>query len=111
MKKFTKPHLSGNKNGRWKGGRVIRWDGYIFIYKPNHPNSDCRGYVLEHRLMVESMIGRYLKKGEIVHHKDHNPSNNDPNNLILLNGQSDHIKEHGKELWTNRLRNSSGQFI
>lgn len=61
-----------------------------------------KGYIKEygkhqHRVVMERIIGRKLKKGEIVHHIDRNKKNNDPSNLILCKNQSEHIKIHLKE--------------
>ena len=47
-----------------------------------------------HRVVMEQMIGRPLKKGEIVHHIDGNKRNNDPSNLMLFKNQSEHCKYH-----------------
>ena len=47
----------------------------------------------EHRVVAEKMLGRKLRKGEIVHHKDHNKHNNSPENLEVMT-QSDHVKAH-----------------
>lgn len=48
----------------------------------------------EHRVVAEKMIGRPLRKGEIVHHKDGDKQNNDPSNLSVMM-QRDHMQEHG----------------
>lgn len=58
-----------------------------------------------HRFLAEEIIlGRPLRKGEIVHHKDGNPRNNSLDNLEVLSSQAEHAKEHfnyktGR--WTN----------
>jgi hypothetical protein len=77
----------------WKGGRYLS-RGYYLIYKKEHPNCNSDGYVLEHRLMVEGKIGRYLEKNEVVHHIDGNKKNNDISNLMLFKSNSEHIKHH-----------------
>jgi hypothetical protein len=51
---------------------------------------DCKGYVLEHRLVMAQHLGRPLSRNETVHHKDTNALNNDFSNLQLRQGQ------HGK---------------
>jgi predicted nucleic acid-binding Zn ribbon protein len=48
----------------------------------------------EHRVIMEQMIGRPLENGEVVHHKDGNIHNNDPENLELLPSQADHARKH-----------------
>ena len=55
----------------------------------------------EHRVVAERMLGRKLKKGEIVHHIDGNKRNNVEDNLIVLPSQSEHAKLHMREkkLW------------
>lgn len=62
-------------------GWVGKQRGYRKIMMKDHPNADRYGYVLEHRLVVEKMLGRYLESHEIVHHKDGVRDNNDPPNL------------------------------
>lgn len=83
----------GKNHHNWKGGR-IKHDGYIQILKPNHPFSDKKGYILEHRLIVEKYIRRYLKPKEIVHHDNGIPDDNRIENLCLLSGRSKHMKIH-----------------
>ena len=48
----------------------------------------------EHRQIVETLLGRSLKTGEVVHHLDGNKRNNDPENLVALPSQSVHCKAH-----------------
>lgn len=49
--------------------------------------------VHQHRIVMEKKLGRKLNRGEIVHHKDGNKHNNDPENLQVMT-QSEHIKLH-----------------
>lgn len=83
----------GKNSWNWKGGMKAS-QGYIKILTPDHPHADLKGYVPEHRLNVESFIGRYLSPEEVVHHKDGNRSNNDITNLELVSSQSEHMKRH-----------------
>ncbi len=76
-------------------GRFTRTkDGYVFIYKPRHPNSDKKNYVAEHVFIMSEHLGRPLLKGEIVHHKNGIRNDNRLENLDLRiknrhpNGQS-----------------------
>ena len=51
----------GKNHWHWNGGRKNN-NGYVMIYKPNHPNCDQQGYVREHRLVMEQYLKRYLRK-------------------------------------------------
>jgi hypothetical protein len=70
---------------------------YISIYKPDHPRAaksgGYQGYVYEHILVAEKILGRHLHLNEDVHHLSFNHKDNRPENLlILLHGQ--HTKLH-----------------
>jgi hypothetical protein len=73
----------------WKGGRSRKEDGYIRAYQPDHPSlvGTTRTYVLEHRLVMEQMLGRYLLPHENVHHKNGIRDDNRPENLELWERQ------------------------
>jgi uncharacterized protein (DUF1330 family) len=87
-------YRSGSENSNWKGGISISRYGYVFIYSPNHPNKSNRGYVMQHRLVVESYFGRYLTKEETVHHINGDRSDNRIINLILFKCSGDHTRFH-----------------
>jgi len=45
---------------------------------------------MEHRLIMAQKIGRVLKRIEVVHNIDHNPMNNNINNLMLFLNNTAH---------------------
>lgn len=94
--KFNKRDRTGTKNPAWNGGRKENGAGYVLVYKPDHPyhNDYKKIYVFEHRLVMEEKIGRYLEKGEVVHHINHIRNDNRPENLELFRTHSEHLKEH-----------------
>jgi len=86
----------GTKSSRWKEGRYQDEVGYIHIYKPGHPDSKDSN-ILEHRLVMEGMIGRRLKPEEVVHHKNGIKNDNRPENLRLFEDTGSHTKFHHQE--------------
>ncbi len=64
---------------------------YIFLYAPERPNCNIRGFVQLHRLIMEDVLGRYLDKDEVVHHIDGNRLNNFEENLELLENNIVHL--------------------
>lgn len=68
--------------------------GYLFVYCPDHPKCTKRGLVLEHRLVMEISLGRFLRKGEVVHHIDGDRLNNSRKNLRLFASQAEHSSHH-----------------
>ena len=49
---------------------------------------------LEHRIIAEEMLGRKLRRGEVVHHIDGNKINNTPENLMVFPSQAEHARWH-----------------
>jgi hypothetical protein len=99
----------------------IDWDsivksgeqGYQYcVTDPPHPQGESRGdrkrkYVYLHRAVMENELGRYLKPGEEVDHKDGDVTNNDPSNLELRHA-GEHQREHalnGNSFWKKSPRN------
>ena len=68
---------------------------YVKILSKQHPNN-VKGFVLEHRLVVEKKLGRYLKKEEVVHHINENKQDNRIENLMLFKNNKEHMKFHTK---------------
>lgn len=68
----------------------------------------------QHRIVMESILGRALKPDEIVHHKDGNKRNNAPSNLEVMSRKT-HMEHHRGDLrhkwpderrakWSERMR-------
>ena len=49
----------------------------------NHPRAGRNGYVFEHVLVMEDLLGRHLMPGETVHHLNGLRNDNRPENLEL----------------------------
>lgn len=85
----------GPKNPIWKGGRTVTSHGYVLILVgTNHHLADSRGYAYEHRIVAEEILGRRLKPGEQVHHKDSDKENNKKSNLEIMGSLAEHRKAH-----------------
>jgi len=92
-----------NRRGAYKEYIVI--SGYKYIQCPSHPNATLKGYVAEHRIILENKMGRYLGKEEDVHHKNFNKLDNRECNLLALTKS-----EHGKLHQSMKVRNTYGKF-
>lgn len=65
-------------------------------------------FVNEHRHKVEQFLGRKLQRFEIVHHKDHDITNNNLDNLEVIS-HADHMKLHNTKYPNGCTFNSCGK--
>ena len=79
--------------------------GYVLRLVTEHPFMDKRGYVREHRLVVEEHLGAFLMPNQFIHHINQDRADNRLENLVVQ-GAPSHATSHlvGK-------RNTHGQFI
>lgn len=71
---------------------LVRKDGYRLLWFPDHPAAH-RGYVYEHRVVAEELVGRPLKRSEIVHHINEDRGDNRLENLEILT-KAEHQYHH-----------------
>lgn len=87
------PHFGkrGAATPNWKGGHYIQ-NGYLMHRVVDHPKAR-NGYVCEHVLVVEKMLGRYLDDSAVVHHINGDKSDNREENLFVIT-RSGHRQAH-----------------
>lgn len=94
----------------WNGGRRREKEGYVLVKVPDHPYATKQGYVREHRLVVEKLLGRHLLPTEVVHHKDGNPTNNAPDNLEVFSTHANHMRHEWTENWYPQIEQLRAKF-
>ena len=96
-----KPFLSGHQGqGKWERfcsrpcwyehGRPLQKGPLAPAWKGGGPR------VNEHRLIAERLLGRPLGAKEVVHHINHNHTDNRPENLLVFASSGDHTRLHLK---------------
>lgn len=100
---LTGHQMRGVKRGE---GRYVNSQGYVLLRMPTHPQAN-KGYVLEHRWVMEQKLGRPLRADEPVHHMNHVKTDNRPENLAVLS-QHDHGKQHGRPRGKRRTCGTDG---
>ena len=58
--------------------RLVDTDGYVLVWRPDHPDARKGGYVLESRIVMAEVLGRPLLRTENVRYRDGDKQNNDP---------------------------------
>jgi hypothetical protein len=94
-RRYLPGHSSrGENHPNWNRGCAHHSAGYILLKRPDHPTADHKGYVPEHRLVIEAHLGRYLFPGECIHHANGDKSDNRLENLRLCGSNAEHKLQH-----------------
>lgn len=70
------------------------YGGHVLIKAQNHPAAR-KGFIPEHRLIIEKHIGRYVTAKERVHHINVIEDDNRVENLVLCRDHREHALIHG----------------
>ncbi len=78
-----------------KGMRTTQ--GYIYLYRPEHPYIIWDGWVKRANLVWEENTGHVIAPGELIHHKNLIRADDKFENLIFCKNKSDHMRIHQRE--------------
>ena len=79
--------------------RKGNYKGIPYIRAPEalKPMARADGYIMEHRAVMALWCGYLMTRTEVVHHVDHDPTNNPRSNLEMWPTNSAHKRhEHGQ---------------
>ncbi len=100
-------HARGTAAGRWNTGKITSPDGYVKVrVGKGHSLADPNGYAFEHLVVWVSAGNERPSAGSILHHINHDKTDNRIENLRLLK-----IGEHNQHHNGDKLRNQLGQFM
>jgi hypothetical protein len=70
----------------------------------NHPRGGANGYVFEHILVMEEILGRHLSRDETVHHRNGVRDDNRPRNLELwIRPQPTGVRMQDAVQWARKI--------
>lgn len=90
-------NLKGSDHPRWNNGVMRTSQGYVAVAVPEgHHLRMAHGYAYQHDLVAEEMLGRRLRDGEVVHHRNGKRDDNRHENLEVTT-RSNHARRHALE--------------
>lgn len=74
------------------------------VFQKGHPRASSNNYVLEHIVVMEKILGRYLETDETVHHINGIKDDNEPSNLELwVRPQPSGIRAEDALIWAKKI--------
>lgn len=99
----------GALSASWKGGKYLHGSGYVMVSSPNHPRANTGGYVLEHILIAEKSLGRYLPNKVDVHHFNEQKDDNRNVNLVICEDRAYHMLLHARSTALRRCGDANAR--
>jgi predicted MarR family transcription regulator len=85
--------------------------GYAMVYKPQHPLATSNGFIRRCRLVACEKYGVDAVKRMVVHHLNHNKTDDRPENIELLTNE-EHSRAHNlgvKKLPSSVAKSAAGR--
>ncbi len=90
-------HAKASKQHRWKPGGSVASNGYVKIrVGKGHPLADPNGYAYEHLVVWMAAGNQRPRKGEIIHHKNDDKTDNRIDNLQVMT-RAEHNRLHNAD--------------
>jgi hypothetical protein len=90
-------HFQAWREEEARSTRKVTSDGYVSIYRPESPSAQATGRIMEHRWVMEGLLGRLLVEGENVHHINGDRADNSTDGPLRMVGGK--LRSGNLELW------------
>lgn len=103
----SEPHEPDGQYGKfpsYKGGPTTTYGGYVWEFVGDHPLANRWGFAAQHRLVGMDLVGRPLRKGEVVHHHNERRWDNRPENLEVMQAKAHRAHHASLRSERNRLQ-------
>lgn len=75
----------GSNHKFWNSTGKSIVNGYVLVRHPSHPRANRNGFVREHIVVMEKVLGRFITESEEIHHKNGIRHDDSEGNLELWN--------------------------